>query len=251
MSRKQGFTLIELSIVLVIIGLIVGGILVGRELIQASERQAVIREQTQFKTALNVFRMRYKGLPGDTSSATLYWGKNTTDCSGDPGSPGTPGTCNGNGDGRIGPGSEIWRSWQHLSMAGLIQGDFSGKPDALGNRVIGVTVPRSRFPGGGWNLARVSAVIFGRAPKHLLEISGAFNGLNWDNGAIFRAVDAEAIDQKADDGKPDSGKVFFLKGDTALGPHPDCVANSHTAPTAGAVNLTSDELACRMYFWID
>jgi prepilin-type N-terminal cleavage/methylation domain-containing protein len=252
----SGFTLVEISIVLVIIGLIVGGILVGREVIQGAERRAVIREQEQYRTALNAFRMKYNALPGDMANATLYWGKDAVDCNMAPGSVGAPGTCNGDGDGTIGESTtgENWRAWQHLAGSGVIPGAYLGKPDGSGNRVIGLTVPKSKFPGGGWNIGyRLTNVVFGRGYRHFLEIAGAPNGLDWDNGAIFRAVDAEEIDRKVDDGLPDRGKAFFFKGDIIPPPTPSpyCVANVHSAPMAGAVDLVTEELACRMYFWLD
>ena len=65
---RAGFTLIELSIVLVIIGLIVGGILVGRDMIEAAQIRATIAQYQQFVTAVNTFRLKYGGLPGDITS---------------------------------------------------------------------------------------------------------------------------------------------------------------------------------------
>ena len=61
----QGFTLIELSIVLVIIGLIVGGVLVGRDLISAARLRAQIAQIEKYKTATNTFRTKYNNFPGD------------------------------------------------------------------------------------------------------------------------------------------------------------------------------------------
>ena len=64
-SHKAGFTLIELSIVLVVIGLIVGGILVGQDLIKAAEVRAQIGQINEYNTAVNTFRGKYGYLPGD------------------------------------------------------------------------------------------------------------------------------------------------------------------------------------------
>src|SRR5579871_3923101 len=61
----SGFTLIELSIVLVIIGLIVGGILTGRDLIDAAAQRAQIAQIEKYNTAVNTFRIKYGYLPGD------------------------------------------------------------------------------------------------------------------------------------------------------------------------------------------
>jgi len=64
-SVKNGFTLIELSIVLIIIGLIVGGILVGRDLITAAAVRAQLSQIEKYNSAVNTFRAKYGYLPGD------------------------------------------------------------------------------------------------------------------------------------------------------------------------------------------
>jgi len=69
--KSAGFSLLELSIVLVIIGLIAGGIVAGSSMIRAAELRAVLTELTQYQTATNTFRDKYLGLPGDLRNATL------------------------------------------------------------------------------------------------------------------------------------------------------------------------------------
>jgi prepilin-type N-terminal cleavage/methylation domain-containing protein len=67
--QERGFTLIELSIVLVIIGLIAGGILAGSELIHASKVRATVKRFTEIDTAVNTYRTKYACLPGDCVNA--------------------------------------------------------------------------------------------------------------------------------------------------------------------------------------
>src|SRR5471030_1667850 len=69
-KSERGFTLIELSIVLVIIGLIVGGVLVGQDLIRAAEVRATIAQIEKYNTAVNTFRGKYNALPGDMNAST-------------------------------------------------------------------------------------------------------------------------------------------------------------------------------------
>src|SRR5579883_2923623 len=70
-KREGGFTLIELSIVLVIIGLIVGGVLVGQDLIRAAQVRATISQIEKYNTAVNTFYGKYNALPGDIPAAQV------------------------------------------------------------------------------------------------------------------------------------------------------------------------------------
>jgi prepilin-type N-terminal cleavage/methylation domain-containing protein len=62
---SAGFTLIELTIVLVIIGLIIGGILVGQDMVAAAATHAQITQMQKYNAAVNTFRNKYGGIPGD------------------------------------------------------------------------------------------------------------------------------------------------------------------------------------------
>ena len=66
--RRDGFTIIELSIVLVIIGLLAGGILLGRDLIEAARIRAQGSQIESYEMAINTFRLKYNMLPGDLTS---------------------------------------------------------------------------------------------------------------------------------------------------------------------------------------
>jgi prepilin-type N-terminal cleavage/methylation domain-containing protein len=68
-EQSSGFTLIELSIVLVIIGLLIGGVIVGRELIEVSKIRAAGSQLQQYNTAANTFKLKYGSLPGDMLTA--------------------------------------------------------------------------------------------------------------------------------------------------------------------------------------
>jgi len=102
--KKQGFSLVELSIVLVILGLLVGGVLSGQSLIRAAELRKYITLQDRYRTALLSFRDKYFALPGDMTNATAFWGaKSATNCLNNAGAAvnTATGTCDGNGDGNI------------------------------------------------------------------------------------------------------------------------------------------------------
>jgi prepilin-type N-terminal cleavage/methylation domain-containing protein len=114
-KRKQsGFTLIEIAIVLVIIGLLLGGILQGQSLINSARVRNLISQIDGVKAAFYGFQDRYGALPGDFTLASTQI----------PGS-----TANGNGDGQIeGAGGAVNESilvWDHLSHAGFISGTYT------------------------------------------------------------------------------------------------------------------------------
>src|ERR1017187_6530961 len=68
---QSGFTLIEMAIVLVIIGLIVGAVLVGQDLIRAAEVRATISQIEKYNTAVNTFRGKFNALPGDIAASLV------------------------------------------------------------------------------------------------------------------------------------------------------------------------------------
>ena len=70
-SKQSGFTLVEIAIVLVIVGLLLGGVLKGQELITSSKAKALFADKTALQTAYNMYSDRYKQLPGDDSLAGL------------------------------------------------------------------------------------------------------------------------------------------------------------------------------------
>lgn len=110
--NQQGFSLVELSIVLVILGLLVGGVLGGQALIRASELRSVMAGRDTLVSAITIFKNKYNSFPGDLTNATAIWGAahaTPATCITTVGS-GTQ-TCNGNGDGKIAD-----RTTPHSSM---------------------------------------------------------------------------------------------------------------------------------------
>lgn len=157
---RTGFSLVELSIVLVILGLLVGGILAGQSLIRASQLRSVAVEYDRYRTATLAFRDKYFAIPGDFSNATGFWGKDDAYCAGDSGTASATGTCNGDGNARLSPGSasttgEILQFWRQLALAGLIDGNYTGIAGPSGglNQRIGENVPASKLAGAGWGVS--------------------------------------------------------------------------------------------------
>jgi len=118
LRRQSGFTLIEIAIVLVIIGLLLGGVLKGQELITSARVRNLIGQQDGIKAAFFGFQDRFRALPGDYNRAST-----TINC--------TPACTNGNGNGRIesiangGTIDEQIAVWEHLSKSGFINGSYA------------------------------------------------------------------------------------------------------------------------------
>ena len=221
--QRSAFSLIELSIVLVILGLLVGGILGGQSLIRAAELRSVTTDYNKFQTALNAFRDKYNALPGDMPNATHYWtavNPTPATCQTTP-SPGAA-TCDGNGDGHIAEdalyhGYESFRFWQHLSNAGLMEGQFTGVAGSSGglHSVPGTNVPGSKISGAGFSLyflgsASADANYYDGNYKHAFHFGGVFNP-TVTVAPIITPADAYGIDAKLDDGKPATGNIVSFK----------------------------------------
>lgn len=217
----HAFSLVELSIVLVILGLLAGGILAGKALIRASELRAVTREYAAYRGAVHAFRDKYFALPGDMANAQSFWGV-ASNCTTD-GATIASGTCNAVvNDGIIGytsasggsnSGREQFYAWHHLVLAGLVEGSYSGlRPTTPSNPVAGTNVPASKISGGGWMLGIVNSqnsTLWLKDWSQALVIGNA-NGidsyLDYDANLFF-PEEAWNIDTKMDDGLPAMGMV--------------------------------------------
>src|SRR5688572_2627907 len=135
-GRARGFTLIEIAIVLVIIGLLLGAVLKGQELMTAARVRQLIQQQEQYRVAFYAFVERYRNPPGDYAQASA----NIKDVA--PGPCGNP-NANGNGDGnnRVEvAGSEHTLAWEHLSKAGFLNVVYT-----CALAVSDTTSPRNRY----------------------------------------------------------------------------------------------------------
>jgi len=252
MKQRNAFSLVELSIVLVIVGLLVGGILAGKSLIRASELRAVSTEYNRYRSATFAFRDKYFALPGDLTNATGFWGAAdgstglTVACR--TANSGTATTCNGNGNQQIitSTGSqEHHRFWQHLVNAGMIEGNYSGVPIAATTSVDTTNAPSSRMQGGLW-----FAYYFGDVSGTSLRFDGAYGnsfefGAQTSNahpsGDIMLPEEAWNIDTKLDDAMPATGRIVTADFNV-------CTPAVLSTELTVAYDLTVKDEACALIF---
>lgn len=210
-SARQGFTLVELSIALVIIALIIGGVMVGRDMLSTAQVKAGIHQLEGYQSAINNFRLRYQGIPGDLYNATSQF-SNTA----------WPDLEDGDGDGILRDASgaesdpddahlerdtftgELPQFWYQLSAAHMVDAQFDG------GHAIGVSFPYSKVGSGGIAAYGVTD-----------DTNYFYVGMVAPTDAVTKAVltqdvltpeQAWEMDRKMDDGHPMQGTVRAAGG---------------------------------------
>ncbi len=176
----KGFTLVEIAIVLVIVGLLIGGVLKGQEMITNAKLKRIESDTAGIAAAMFTYQDRYLQLPGDDSAASGRFDTTATIQDGD-------------GDGIIGTGNDWATStatdepavfWTHLRAAGLVAGnpaEITRPTNAYGGK-IGV---QDGFGG----------------------ISGHVTMFGQIEGPIAKILEARLDDGEADEGRMQGGSV--------------------------------------------
>lgn len=217
---KQGFTLVELAIVLVIIGLIVGSVLSGRDLIKAAEVKAAVSELGSYNAAAVVFRNKFGGLPGDlTAQRASHYGLSAR--SGAIGHGDGSRTIEGCAARSPVLGCESALFWIDLTSSRLIGKDFI-LANALvnGNGVAGSVATTDDMKRYLPSLSLRDTALVHVFPlfdkNHFLIASTYTNAsgeLQFFSQGGLSPIEAQLIDEKVDDGLPQSG---IMKAISAL-----------------------------------
>ena len=214
MHKKQqqaGFSLVELSVVLVIIAILIGGVLGGRSLLQSSRNLTVISDLQKYTAATNSYFTKYGYWPGDDAEATSKWS----------------GTTNGNGDGALGASAsdqEFMYFWQDLYEAKFVEAKFTG---AWGS-VPRPSIPESYLTHHYSNAATQAFYITGRNPATNSAV-GSTAEANFT--PIMPIRSAFAIDKKLDDGAAGTG-----------------IIRSKSAANTDCVYSTAATVSCNLYY---
>lgn len=206
---EGGFTLVELAIVMVIIGLLIGGILKGQELIATAKVGATVSQIKALDAAINTFQEKYAAYPGDMRNPNTR----LPDC--------TSATCNVANTGANGgnmqivnvlnnltaapaAGSEGTRAFSHLSKADLLSGVDA---DATGTPTFGALLPVVKGGGGMWISYMGTAVPAGTnltGGRHYAMLNGTPVAMAATTGG-FNSIMAAQLDRKMDDGRANAG----------------------------------------------
>jgi len=184
-KQQSGFTLVEIAIVMVIIGLLLGGVLKGQEVITNARIKNINNDYSGISAAIYSYQDRYSTLPGDDGAADAHVGGlvSTAD---------TPE--NGIIEGSLGStlsspiaagDDEAAMAWVHLRLAGLISGDATSS-----------TLPTNAFGGNSLILTGDGA---GGAINGITGTMIAFTGITGDMAVI--------LDAQNDDGNPNTGSI--------------------------------------------
>ena len=257
-SAKSGFSLVELSIVLVILGLLTGGILAGQSLIRASELRAVISEFQKYQSAVNTFKDKYFALPGDMTNATSFWGLLGGNATADDPTCNAIAatdtkTCNGNGNGIIDAYDEA-RFWQHLANAGLIEGQYTGVYGATGATLIipGTNMARSKLGSAAFWQPQWEGTHSGEATRFdsSWQYGNSFFFSDWQTTWKANLTPAEAwnMDKKLDDGIPYSGRIVNTWGAFYSNSGEACTTATSSADFTATYNLGASGKNCQAYF---
>jgi len=184
MKQQQGFTLVEIAIVLVIIGLLLGGVLKGQEIITNAKVKNLENSVDGLAAAIYSYQDRYRAYPGDDDRATRF--------------PPAPGLKVGNGNGVIegsfddsGKTAESSLLWLHLRNSGLVSGEIDEKVDAA------YAKPRNAF--GGVTGAATSGEAPATSKKNII---GTYIGFTNIPNPI-----AIILETRADEGAVDKGSI--------------------------------------------
>lgn len=238
---RNGFTLIELSIAIIIIALLIAAVSAGNNMINQAKLQSVIKDYQLYQTYFNAFVNKYNKIPGDMNTAFSIWG---TKCAAN------SSICNGDGSGSIDYNTdvnlnEISQAWNHLYLAGMLNMYIPPVTNITGT--LGVTAPASKIEGAGYILRSYPSVFDASVTTLCLaskDITPSFPLL----GSALIPGEAFLIDQKMDDGLVDTSGNFKggITGTLRVTQGSNVSAGGCVNSSTGAYNTAQTSKTCRL-----
>ncbi len=238
-NNTKAFTLVELAIVMTIIGLLIGGILKGQELLENARVTSTIAQVKSYEAAVTSFRDVYDGLPGDLANAgdrIAGCNANCTPFADDAGNGivfanswrNDEGWDPASGDGLtlppVGRADEAYLFWIHLLKANFISGISDQGLTVATPSQWGVTEPAAKI-GGGFIVGHNDGAPTDLAPDvagpnglllGLIGLNQNGNGIHIQEGTgLLFPMRAAQFDRKMDDGNPASGQVMAVGSDSS------------------------------------
>jgi prepilin-type N-terminal cleavage/methylation domain-containing protein len=201
MNKKQfGFSLVELSIVIVIIGLLVAAATQGKGLLESARVRSIISEFTEHKLSAESFKLKYGKYPGDFNEAGANWGA----------------TSNGDADGKIefvaSTVYEGYRAWQHLTYAKMTKAVYSGTLTTAAAQ-LEIDIPKSAQTGG----YVFENGILGLTGKNVIALGTPLASTTTISlGGTITPKQGLSIDNKTDGGNPSTGSIRAIDGNGSV-----------------------------------
>jgi len=236
---KNSFSLIETSIVLVVIGLLAATVTIANRVVKSAQSSAIIRDISYYRAAIDSFKILYGSFPGDFANAYSLWGSlsGANSCTNNVVTT-TASGCNGNGNGYIDSSyTEDMRSWQHLELAGFIPGSYLGTAPSS-SPVIGANVPAGAITGSAYHLDGFTIYSNTGSGLRLMNVNSVNNG-------IISPIIAYMIDNKIDDGLASNGNIYTSVGANYSTGY--CV--SQNGSTYSYI-MSDKNSSCRMWFYL-
>lgn len=228
--HSRGFTLFEISLVILIIGVLASSVFAIVSLTHSSKVLSAMANLQQMKAAILAFRTEYEKYPGDFQRAAQIWEGETQ---------------NGNGNGRVegtpGTTGEDTHAWRQLFLAGIVETNYTGTVTAGEGYVQGQNIPGLDFRGGGIFLNYMQNIYNNNGNAIIFALIG--DSTSFTAPSLTRE-EARNIDVKLDDGMADTGEIVSIDGDGAT---ETCVDTDDQYQP----ELDTPSTVCTLIFWLD
>jgi prepilin-type N-terminal cleavage/methylation domain-containing protein len=265
-NKQPGFTLVEIAIVLVVLGLLLGGILKGQQLINSARVRNLADQSSGIQAAYYGFIDRFRNLPGDmlalTACTTIGAAVDAfAQCGSPAAAPGGIVGANG-GNGKIDTIAEAGSVWAHLSAAEFLNGTFSGQFGGAITPLTALTYPNATTFGAVPANAFQGPIMLAHSNSYQdVSARGTVNRLVYSFGGNVPVPILRDLDQKLDNGISGSGLIrsaaeigdatvadlFAPLVDYTTGAALDCQTTG-VAPAPDTWNVDSTNQTCNAVF---